>query len=95
MASARRRLGYFDQALFAGHVVLDRDPQPFSFLFATVFTLSKMINTKELMAVISTGTSIYRVTFNIVLFSIVLLFSNRVHYRERVHIPCISKIDDL
>lgn len=45
--------------------------QPFSFLFATVFVLSKMINTKELMAVISTGTSIYRVTFYLVLFSVV------------------------
>ncbi len=44
--------------------------QPFSFLFATVYVFSRMVHFQELIAVISTGTSIYRVSFYPVMFSV-------------------------
>lgn len=44
--------------------------QPFGFLFATVYVLSKLSSTREMIAMVSTGTSIYRLTFYMVLFSI-------------------------
>ena len=44
--------------------------QPFGFLFATVYVLSKLSSTREIIAMVSTGTSIYRLTFYMVLTSI-------------------------
>lgn len=44
--------------------------QPFSFLFATVFVFSKMANTRELIAMVSTGISMYRTTFYPLLFTV-------------------------
>jgi lipopolysaccharide export LptBFGC system permease protein LptF len=44
--------------------------QPLSFLFATVYVLSTLARTKELIAIVSTGTSLYRISFYMVLFSI-------------------------
>ncbi|MGL4677450.1 MAG: LptF/LptG family permease [Brevinema sp.] len=43
--------------------------QPFGFLFATVYVLSKLSSTREMIAMVSTGTSIYRLTFYMLLFS--------------------------
>ncbi|MGL5955479.1 MAG: LptF/LptG family permease [Brevinema sp.] len=43
--------------------------QPFGFLFATVYVLSKLSSTREMIAMVSTGTSIYRLTFYMMLFS--------------------------
>ncbi len=45
--------------------------QPFSFLFATVYVLSRMAQYKELIAIISTGTSLYRISIYPLLISIV------------------------
>ena len=44
--------------------------QPFGFLFATVYVLSKLSSTREMIAMVSTGTSIYRLTFYMLLTSI-------------------------
>lgn len=44
--------------------------QPFSFLFATVYILSRMAQTRELVAIISTGTSIYRASVHLVIFAV-------------------------
>ncbi len=65
--------------------------QPFSFLFATVFVLSKMINSRELMAVVSTGTSIYRVTFYIVLFTLVYYFVTVFIIEDKLIFPIYQK----
>lgn len=43
--------------------------QPFGFLFATVYVLSKLSSTREMIAMVSTGTSIYRLTFYMMLVS--------------------------
>ncbi len=48
--------------------------QPFGFLFATVYVLSKLSSTREMIAMVSTGTSIYRLTFYMVFFSILYYF---------------------
>ncbi len=48
--------------------------QPFGFLFATVYVLSKLSTTREMIAMISTGTSIYRLTFYMMAFSIFYYF---------------------
>ena len=48
--------------------------QPFGFLFATVYVLSKLSSTREMIAMVSTGTSIYRLTFYMMLVSIVYYF---------------------
>ena len=44
--------------------------QPFSFLFASVYGLSRMAHFRELIAVISTGTSLYRISIYPVLITI-------------------------
>ena len=44
--------------------------QPFGFLFATTYVLSKLSSTREMIAMVSTGTSIYRLTFYMLLTSI-------------------------
>ena len=44
--------------------------QPFGFLFATAYVLSKLSSTREMIAMVSTGTSIYRLTFYMILTSI-------------------------
>ncbi len=44
--------------------------QPFGFLFATVYVLSKLSSTREMIAMVSTGTSIYRLTFYMMLTSV-------------------------
>lgn len=44
--------------------------QPFGFLFATVYVLSRLSATREMIAMVSTGTSIYRLTFYMVLLSV-------------------------
>jgi len=44
--------------------------QPFGFLFATVYVLSRLSSTREMVAMVSTGTSIYRLTFYMMLTSI-------------------------
>lgn len=48
--------------------------QPFSFLFASVYVVSSMANTRELIAIVSTGTSVRRVTFYIMVFTIAYYF---------------------
>lgn len=45
--------------------------QPFGFLFATVYVLSRLSATREMIAMVSTGTSIYRLTFYMMLLSVV------------------------
>lgn len=44
--------------------------QPFGFLFATVFVLSKLAASREMVAMVSSGTSVFRLTFYMLLFSI-------------------------
>ncbi len=44
--------------------------QPFGFLFATVYVLSRLSSTREMIAMVSTGTSIYRLTFYMMLFAV-------------------------
>lgn len=58
--------------------------QPVAFLFAVVFVLTNLSRHKELVAILSTGTSIFRATFYIIVFTVsyfffwVLLFQNSV-----------------
>ena len=60
--------------------------QPFSFLFACVYVLSALARSKELIAMISTGISMYRISFYIVAFTVlyylfqVLFFNNVIIY---------------
>lgn len=44
--------------------------QPFGFLFATVFVLSKLAASREMVAMVSSGTSVFRLTFYMMLFSV-------------------------
>ncbi|OHD56076.1 MAG: hypothetical protein A2Y33_01370 [Spirochaetes bacterium GWF1_51_8] len=44
--------------------------QPFSFLFATVYVISSMANSRELIAIVSTGTSVRRVSFYMLSFTV-------------------------
>lgn len=48
--------------------------QPFSFLFATIFVLSNLARHKELTAMVSTGTSLQRITLYLVGFAILYYF---------------------
>ncbi|MGL5722342.1 MAG: LptF/LptG family permease [Brevinema sp.] len=43
--------------------------QPFGFLFATVFVLSKLAASREMVAMVSSGTSVFRLTFYLIFFS--------------------------
>jgi len=43
--------------------------QPFSFIFATVFVMSRIAQSRELVAVVSSGTSVYRIGFYTILFT--------------------------
>lgn len=43
--------------------------QPFGFLFATVFVLSKLAASREMVAMVSSGTSVFRLSFYMMLFS--------------------------
>ncbi|MGL4393893.1 MAG: LptF/LptG family permease [Brevinema sp.] len=45
--------------------------QPFGFLFATAYVLSRLSASREMVAMVSTGTSIYRLTFYMVFTSVV------------------------
>jgi lipopolysaccharide export LptBFGC system permease protein LptF len=47
--------------------------QPFAFLFASVYGLSRMAQFRELIAVVSTGTSLYRISIFPLLITIVYL----------------------
>ncbi|MGL4562870.1 MAG: LptF/LptG family permease [Brevinema sp.] len=44
--------------------------QPFGFLFATAYVLSRLSASREMVAMVSTGTSIYRLTFYMLLLSV-------------------------
>jgi lipopolysaccharide export LptBFGC system permease protein LptF len=48
--------------------------QPFSFLFASVYVVSSMANSRELIAIVSTGTSVRRITLYIMVFTISYYF---------------------
>ncbi len=65
--------------------------EPFSFLFATVFVLSRMAQQRELVAIISTGTSIYRVSFYIVLFTVLNYFFMVFYFQNTVVYPSYQK----
>lgn len=65
--------------------------QPFSFLFASVFVLSKMINTREIMAAISTGTSIYRVTLYMVAFAVLYYIISVFFIVDKIICPMYQK----
>ena len=65
--------------------------QPFGFLFATVYILSRMAHHHELVAIISTGTSIYRASLYIVLFTIVYYLFNVTFLMNAVIFPLYQK----
>lgn len=65
--------------------------QPFGFLFATVYILSRMAHHRELVAVISTGTSIYRATAYLLVFTIAYYFFNVAFFMNAVIFPASQK----
>lgn len=65
--------------------------QPFGFLFATVYILSRMAHHHELVAIISTGTSIYRTTLYLVLFTVVYYIFNVTFLMNTVIFPLYQK----
>jgi lipopolysaccharide export LptBFGC system permease protein LptF len=44
--------------------------QPFAFSFACVYILSQMVHLRELIAIVSTGTSVYRIGFYLLVFTL-------------------------
>ncbi len=65
--------------------------QPFSFLFAIVYVLSSLGNSHELVAMISTGTSLHRITAYILLFTILYYFASIFYLNEHFTFPSYQK----
>lgn len=65
--------------------------QPFSFLFSVVYVLSSLGNSRELVAMISTGTSIHRITFFILLFTILYFFATIGFLNQHFTFPLYQK----
>ncbi len=65
--------------------------QPFSFLFATIFVLSGLAKHKELTAMVSTGTSLQRITIFMVLFSIVYYILTITFFADVLIYPAYQK----
>ncbi len=65
--------------------------QPFSFLFATVYVLSRMAHFRELVAIASTGISIYRTTFYMVLISLTYYFILIFYIQNNIIFPLYQK----
>lgn len=61
--------------------------QPFSFLFAVVFVLSRMAQLRELVAIVSSGVSVFRVTCYIILFTIIYYLFITFYLQNRVIFP--------
>ncbi len=65
--------------------------QPFSFLFATVYVFSRMAHLKELVAIVSTGTSIYRASFYVILSTIIYYLLLIVFIQNSIILPIYQK----
>jgi len=65
--------------------------QPFSFLFATVYVLSRMAQFRELVAIVSSGTSIYRVSFYMIVFTLLYYLFMMLYFQNFVIFPCYQK----
>ncbi|MGC8765137.1 MAG: LptF/LptG family permease [Brevinematia bacterium] len=65
--------------------------QPFSFLFATVYVLSRMAHFKELVAIASTGISIYRTTFYMVILTLIYYFLLIFYIQDNIIFPTYQK----
>lgn len=65
--------------------------QPFGFLFATVYILSRMAHHRELVAIISTGTSIYRASLYLVVFTVLYYIFNVTFLQNAVIFPLYQK----
>ncbi len=65
--------------------------QPFSFLFATVYVLSRMAQFKELTAIVSTGTSIYRISFYPLLFTVIYCLFMILYFQNAIIFPANQK----
>ncbi len=61
--------------------------QPFSFLFATIYVFSRMAHLRELVAIVSTGTSIYRASFYIILLTVVYYFLLIIFIQNSIILP--------
>ena len=65
--------------------------QPFGFLFATTYVLSKLSSTREMIAMVSTGTSIYRLTFYMLLTSILYYIFIVTYLMNNLVLPSYQK----
>ena len=65
--------------------------QPFSFLFATVYVLSRLAQQRELIAIISTGVSIYRISFYVVLFTVLYYFFQIFYFQNSIVFPAFQQ----
>lgn len=65
--------------------------QPFGFLFATVYVLSRLSSTREMVAMVSTGTSIYRLTFYMLLVSILYYILIVTYLMNALVLPSYQK----
>ncbi len=69
--------------------------QPFSFLFATIFVLSSLAKNKELTAMVSTGTSIQRITIFLVFFSILYFILTLTVFADILIYPAYQRSEIL
>jgi lipopolysaccharide export LptBFGC system permease protein LptF len=69
--------------------------QPFSFLFATVYVLSRMAQFRELTAIISTGISLYRISIYPLLITALYCFVLIVFMQNSLIFPSYQKQDIL
>lgn len=69
--------------------------QPFAFLFASVYGLSRMAQFKELIAVVSTGTSLYRISIFPVLITIAYLILLIGYLQNIIIFPAYQKYNIL
>lgn len=65
--------------------------QQFGFLFATVYVLSRLSSTREMVAMVSTGTSIYRLTFYMMLISTIYYICTVTFIMDKFIFPCYQK----
>lgn len=69
--------------------------QPFSFLFASVYGLSRMAQFRELIAVVSTGTSLYRISIFPLLITIVYFIILVSFLQNTIIFPAYQKFNIL